>query len=132
MSGSRDNLTPKQHAAVQALLSSVTMTEAARKAKVSTSTLRRWLKEPAFRAAVSQERRHLLESAVNLLHQGAELAVGELLRGLKEPEPGDRRRSADLLLVHLARLRGELDVNDRIEELARMLEELRRERQTAR
>lgn len=62
-------LHPKQHAAVAALLSSPTLTAAALTLKVSPLTLQRWLKEPAFRKALTQAR-HLAVRQASAYVQG--------------------------------------------------------------
>ncbi len=132
MRASTDNLTPKQTAAVRALLASVTLEEAARKVGVASCTITRWMKLPAFRQALSAERARLLEGCVNLLHTGARHAIEALLRGLKAEREADQLRAAALLLDNLFRGRELLDVNEKIAELTALIEELRRERQTPR
>ena len=49
----QDTLSPAQHRALEGLLSSRNLTEAAKAAGVSTRSVSRWLHEPAFQAELS-------------------------------------------------------------------------------
>lgn len=71
-------LTPKQNAAIVALLSQKTMKAAARSAGVNEVTLWRWLQEPEFQAAYTKARRETVKQAIARLQQSAAQAVDTL------------------------------------------------------
>ena len=62
-----EQLTPKQHQAVSALLSCKTVDAAAVAVGVHIRTLFRWLAEPAFRTALSAAESELIDSALRRL-----------------------------------------------------------------
>lgn len=85
----KEELTPKQYAALQALLTSLSIDKAADKAGVDERTIRKWLKEDyEFKAAYRSARREVVEHAIGLLQKAAVGAVGVLVRLLKS---GDDR-----------------------------------------
>src|SRR5262249_5381308 len=102
--GHGEKLSRKQEQAVAALLSEATVQAAATKAGIGHSTLKRWLKEPAFLAAYRQARRELLETSVGRIQAATGTAVDTLLTvasgGAKD---SDRVRAAGLLLEHALR-----------------------------
>lgn len=123
MSGSPDRLTPRQHAAVSALLAERTQAGAAQRAGVSEATLRRWMRDPAFLAAYRAARRSIMDGVVTRLQQVAEAAVGALERNLTCGRPGDEIRSAVAILDHAARGLELGDLLERVEELERLTAE---------
>src|SRR5262245_25809567 len=102
--GHGQKLSRKQEQAVAALLSEATLQAAAARAGVSASTVKRWLKEPEFRAAYRQARRELVEGAVGRVQAATGQAVDTLLAvakgGVKD---ADRVRAAVALLDHAFR-----------------------------
>ena len=62
-----DGLTTKQRKAVQSLVTSRTIGEAEETCGVSSSTLLRWRKQPAFRAAVREAERELYRDGLRQL-----------------------------------------------------------------
>jgi hypothetical protein len=64
-----DGLSPRKHAAVLAVLSSPSVTAAAQTAGISRQSLHRWMKEPAFRKALTQAR-HLAVRQASAYVQG--------------------------------------------------------------
>jgi len=85
-------LTPAQGRAVEALLSSRSIAEAARQSKVSERSIFRWLSEdPLFQDKLAEARRGALAQASTRLHQVAGTAVEaihELIQSEKRIEPG--------------------------------------------
>ncbi len=59
-----DSLTPKQHRGIHALLSEPTLVRAAAKCGVHEHTLRRWLKQPEFRATFSRACARCLDGTI--------------------------------------------------------------------
>jgi hypothetical protein len=94
----------KQEQAVAALLTEATVQQAAAKAGVSHSTLKRWLSEPDFRAAYRWARRELVEGAVGRVQAATGLAVDTLVAVARSgARDGDRVRAAVALLDHAFR-----------------------------
>jgi transposase len=61
--GHGEKLTRLRELALAALMNSSTLEEAAQKAGISVSTLRRWLQNPDFRKDYEEEKRHIRETA---------------------------------------------------------------------
>jgi sulfite exporter TauE/SafE len=109
--GSKERL---REAAVAALLTHATYEEAAKAAGVGLSTLVRWLKDPAFAAAVREARRRTLEQALGALSAAAAEAV-ETLRGmLGAQSEAVRVRAAVAILEHAMRGAEVTDLEERI------------------
>jgi len=122
MSGSSDSLTPRQHAAIAALLSERTHALAAEKAEVAEQTLRRWLADdPAFLAAYRSARRTIMDAVVGRLQQVAAAAVDALERNLTSGKSADQIRAAVAVLDHAARGLELGDLMERVEELEQLL-----------
>jgi hypothetical protein len=122
MSGSNDTLTPRQNAAIAALLTERTHAEAAAKAKVAEQTLRRWLAtDIKFLAAYRAARRAIMDTVVGKLQTVASKAVESLERNLTCGKPGDEIRAAIGVLDHAAKGLEVSDLMERVEELERLL-----------
>jgi transposase-like protein len=68
--GHGEKLTRLWEPAIAALLSQGTIAKAARAAGVDETSLRRWLRDPGFRAAYHQARADLLQHAVGHISEG--------------------------------------------------------------
>lgn len=73
-----DGLTARQRAAVRALVTCRTVAEAEIAAAVSPSTLLRWRKQPAFRAAVREAERELYREGLRRLLADQERNLEEI------------------------------------------------------
>ena len=74
-----NDLTPKQHLALEALLRTGSINGAAKAANVTRQTINKWLKLPAFQAAYRDARRRLVDRAVIQLQRHSEAASIRLL-----------------------------------------------------
>ncbi len=94
----RVQLTPKQVAAVRALLETDSMTKAAELSGVKERTLRKWLEQPSFVAAYyAAGKTQLAQSLLRL--QGLTGAAVEVLRSsLEDEDPMVRIRAAAAVL----------------------------------
>ena len=96
-------LTPKQSAAVLALLSRPTLAEAAKAAHVNAATLWRWQQLPVFAAAFRQAQRAALGRAIAALHLAATEAVETLRAAMRDAEaPAASRVAAARATLDLA------------------------------
>lgn len=119
-----DRLTPTQTRALAALLTERDTRAASKAARVSESTLRRWLRRPDFRLALAEAERAALETVVRRLAAlGAEAAdtLGAIMRDASAG-PGARVQAASVALNQLARLREVLTLEQRVIDLERSLQ----------
>jgi len=116
-----EGLTAKQAAAVEALLQQPTMLRAATSVGIGERTLRRWMKAPAFKAALQEARRAAFSQAIGLTQWYAAVAVATLVKVMNDPaSPAHCRVSAAAVLLKFGREGLELDdLADRIEALER-------------
>lgn len=127
MSGIDENLTSKQEAFLAALLSAPTHAEAAKVARVSEATARRWLTLPHVRAAWLDMRRQVVDQALLTVQTATTEAVATL-RACLAPDmpPGVRVRAATAILETAVRAIELNDLDARIEQLEQALEEQQR------
>jgi hypothetical protein len=107
--------------AIAALLEADTLTDAATRAKVAESTLRRWLTDRDFAAAYAQAKRQLLDSALSRLRTLARRSV-DVLEGVATDGAAphaSRVTAASRLLDGALRLLEVEDVENRLSELER-------------
>lgn len=126
MSGSDKKLTAKQEAFLATLLTVPTLAQAARRAKISEPTARRWLAQPAVRAAWLDMRRQVIDQAMTIAQIATRAAVTTLLDCLKPTyAAGVRVRAATTILDTAMRAVEIDDLAARIEQLEKALEEQR-------
>src|SRR5262249_47311027 len=95
---------------IAALLTESSYAAAAAKAGVGKTTLFRWMKRPAFRAAYHRARRELVESTQGRLDAASGQAVETLLAVTREGRrDSDRVRAAIALLHHAPRGASDID-----------------------
>jgi hypothetical protein len=122
MTGSDNPLTQRQHAAIAALLTERTLAQAAKKARVAETTLRRWLgSDEGFLRAYRAARRALMDTVIGRLQQTAAVATDALKRNLTCGRPGDEIRAAVAVLDHATRGLELGDLIERVEELERLM-----------
>ena len=117
-------LTRKQEVAILALLTSRTVEEAARVARVGTRTLYSWKKEREFDAAYREAKRAAFSQSTARLCQMATAAVTTLGKVMIDPAtpPATRVRAADSVLKHTAKAIEVEDVGARVSDVERALE----------
>lgn len=122
-------LSAKQDKAIDVLLSTGSLQQAARKAEVSQRTLRRWRREDeAFREEYDRRRREALENGVGLMHQASALAAATLLEEMRRAESEAVRVRAATSVLRLGLLgHNQLDVELRLRELEEALKEALRD-----
>lgn len=101
MADPADNLTPKQHKAITALMSSKTIADAAEAANIGERTLYTWLDDPTFSAAYRAARREAVGQAVAQLQQlsgAAARELGQLVSGYGGVKPEIRLAAARTIL----------------------------------
>jgi hypothetical protein len=124
--GHGDKLSRKFEQAISALLACPTVTEAAAAVGVDESTLRAWMRDPAFQAAYAEARRQVLERTVARLLSVTGEAVEALRRNLTADRAADQIRAAALVLEHAVRGVEALDLAEQLRELRGLAEGVER------
>ena len=125
MSANVSKLTPKQEAAILALMTNQGVDNAARAVGITPRTLYRWLNEPQFDKAYRKARRASFGQGTARLQQAAGAAVTSVLKIMVDPNAAasTRLRAADLVLTHGARAIELEDIEARVSELERAAQE---------
>lgn len=112
-------MTPRQQKALQALLTAPTKAEAARLAGIGESTLRSYLRDPAFAAAFQRESAALMRDATLRLRQSLTGAVNTLNRIVESADdsPAAQVQAARTLLDFSLRYSENADILDRLDKL---------------
>ena len=118
-----DGITPKQEAAIIALMNEATVARAAITADVDERTLHRWLNEPDFSRAYRNARRLAFAQAVAVTQRYAAVAIHTLAKIMTDTTIGASARvSAAVALLRVNREGIELDdLAARVEELEQSL-----------
>jgi hypothetical protein len=124
--GHGEKLTRKQEAAIAALLTAVTLDQAAGQAGVSPSTLKRWMALPDFKRRYAEARAGVLERTTARLLAASGRAVETLEEALEADKPADQIRAARAILAHCQRSCEQLDFAGQLAELRERVEEMRR------
>jgi len=122
MDENSENLTQKQLTGIIALLANNTVTEAARLAGVSRTTVYTWLKDPEFSAELRRSQGVAIEAAASRLAGGLSEAVAELHKLVigAESEQVKRLACSDWISFAL-RLREFSDLESRIQAIEERL-----------
>lgn len=124
MTDETGNFDARRELALAALLSSLTIRAAAKKAEVSESTLWRYLREPEFSKRYAEARRDAVEHlAVRLQSRASESA--EILFKIakdKEAPASARVTAAKAVIEHTLKAVELLDLDVRLKEIERRLE----------
>jgi len=113
------NLTPRKRKALEALLTSGDISQAANTAGVSRDSVYRWLRDPDFQTALSNGTQAALQGlSQSLLTLGA--AAAKALQVALEDTTAPltaRLRAADIVLTRLLQMRELVDLDKRLTEL---------------
>lgn len=113
--GETENLTPEQVRALAALLEHGDKSKAARAARVSRSTLYRWLQDPVFQAALEEATRQALREFSRALVRLAAKAAQALDAALSADQDIQiRLRAADIVTGRLVAVRDLIDIEERL------------------
>lgn len=111
-------LSTNQKKALAAILGSPSLVAAAEVSKLSDRTLRRYLSDPVFRAALAAAESDAIDQATRRLLQLTDRAIDTFDRVLSDPaaREGSQLRAAAMVVDNLIRLR-DLAIEKRISEL---------------
>ena len=109
-------LSTKQRKALEALLQTGEVSTAATVAHVHRDTIYRWLKQPAFQAAVREAEAQAIDEVSRVLIRLSKSAVGTLAAAMAERDApiGPRIRAADITLSRLLQVRELAVLEDRL------------------
>jgi len=113
------NVTSKQRRAIEALVTTGQVTDAADAAQVARRTVYRWLRQDAFRGALDEaEAEAVAEVSRSLLALGRD-AVDTIGETMRDPEvsPTVRVRAADIVFGRMVRLRELTELENRVQAL---------------
>lgn len=122
MAETEQTLTPKQIAALGALLAGKNRTEAAKEVGVARSTITLWLQDPAFKQALAEGQAALLDELNRRLLAAGGDAVSYLGKVLKKPDSQQLGvKAADVTLRRLLQTRELTEIEQRLVALERGL-----------
>lgn len=109
-------LSARQRAAIEALLTHGEVTAAATACGVSRQTIHSWMREPAFQAALTTAEAEVLRGVTRRLVALGDAAVSTIADVMADPDtsPSVRLKAADSALSHLLRLREMIDIETRV------------------
>jgi hypothetical protein len=127
MKGPGEKRTRQQEAAIVALLTAPTLTEAALQAGISEPTLRRWLQRDDFQTAYREARRALMSQAMARLQQvtGTAITTLEAIMGDAEATSSSRVSAARAVLELAVRVAELGDLEARVTALEAALQQRR-------
>ena len=119
MSKNESDLSVKQAAAIEALLTCPTREQAAKQASIGRATLTRWLADKAFQRAYQQAKSETIDSILTALQSAAIKAVNTLndVMDDNDAKPSERVSAAKAVLDNLLRSREQLDTGQRLRAL---------------
>jgi hypothetical protein len=118
--GSQNRLTDKQERAINCLLSEPTAKKAAARARISETTLYRWLNDdPLFAAALKQARNRVLETTLSGLQAASGQAVETLIDVMRSAteSPAARVSAARTILEFTLRANDAIETEKRLRAL---------------
>ena len=119
-------MTVRQQKAIAAMISAPTLEQAARDARIGTSTLRRWLKEdPAFIRAYNDALTELLTDATAKAKRNVSCALDVLVDVMQNGESSQVRVTAARSTIEYAlKLHDAAEMTQRLQALEKRIEEI--------
>jgi DNA-binding transcriptional MerR regulator len=106
---------------ISALIETNTINQAAKECGVSASTIRRYLKEPDFRAELREANRAMYEASTARIINAADRAVTTLTRNMDCENPAVETRAAQVVLDAAGK---RIEISDILERLEVLEDEL--------
>jgi phage terminase small subunit len=116
-------LTPKQRKAIEALITSGDITQAAQTAGVARDTLYRWMRQEDFQAALNAAEAEAIETLARKLVRLGEKAAHTLAEAMdsEDATTSAKVRAADIVISRLLQLREMVDLEKRVQELEKQV-----------
>ena len=120
----RENtLTQNQQKAIRAILEANSIEEAAKKARISRSTIYNWLKDEHFKECLERERKALFEEGLSALKGAAAKAAKTLIELLESKDRNTRRLAAKEIINFAIKAVETRELEERIIKLEELLEQ---------
>ena len=124
----KDTLTPKQRAAIAALMATTSKTAAAKAAGVRRETISRWMRDPVFVAELHKAETKAVQDVARRLAVLARKAVDVLELALAGEATADQRHAANAVLANMLTIRELSSVEERLSELESRIEKVNYEK----
>jgi hypothetical protein len=115
----------RRESLILALLQSVSLKDAARKAGLSYRTAKRWHAEESFRSELDSARKEAFTHSLRMVQGISAKAVAALLRNLKVDKAGDRTTAARAILEFAFRGWEDGELGEKVRELEALVKELK-------
>lgn len=123
----------RQQKAIAALMQTMSIEQAARTSGISSRQIHRWLKDPAFRQELSATQGEIMQGVIRALttmQQAAVKTIYETMTSFDAPA-WVRIRAAEMLLETFTRFYSTLELDRRLSELEKELEDAERKSATS-
>lgn len=120
-----DDLSDRQQRALPFLAGSPNIRDGCRKAKITTETYYRWLRQDSFSTALKAQRDSLVSDAMAKLKVNIGKAVDVLVKLLKSENDFLKRQVANDIIGHVLKYRELQEIEDRLETVERIVLERR-------
>ncbi len=110
-------LTDRQVMAIPHLISSPTLEEGRRRAKIAKQTLYNWLKEPEFKREFRRQRNEAVREALDCLKGAVAKAVDTLIRLMDSPKPYIRKAAAEKIVDYTLKAIEMEELEERLEKV---------------
>lgn len=116
-----EELTDRQKKAIPHLISSPTLEEGRKKARVSKNALFIWLKKPAFKDELIKQRDIVITEALETLKANIGQAINVLVGLLETEKESLRRQVANDIINHVLKIVELQDMDKRLSEVERIV-----------
>lgn len=118
-------LTNRQLFAISHIINSISLEEASQKAKVSRSTLYKWLKDGNFKMELKRQRDEIVKDALDRLKSAITKAVEELIKLTDAQREEVRRLACNDIIAHVLKSIEIEDIEQRLDKVERIVLEKR-------
>ena len=118
----KSKLTRRQLKAIPFIVSSPNYTKGCEKAKINTTTLYKWLKQPEFKAELDRQRSEIVETAFGMIAQNIERAITTLVGLLDTSDDRVKRLTANDIISHFFKHKEIKELEERIGRIEERLE----------
>jgi hypothetical protein len=115
------NLTGKQSVFLSHLLTSKTIVDACKRAKIGRATYYQWLKDETFREALKTQRRALVDEAFDLLKDASIKAIENLIELTDERNPSIKRLACKDVIEFNLKVKEVQEIEERLDRIERQV-----------
>lgn len=118
-----NTLTQKQQKAIKAILEANSIEEAAKKARISRTSIYNWLKDEYFKECLERERKALFEEGLSALKGAAAKAAKTLIELLESNDRNTKRLVAKEIINFAIKAVETRELEERVSKLEELLEQ---------